>query len=340
MTLPGCSHRFALHGMIVDLLCEVPVLNRPIHFTAGDFAVDDWPEGFSATTGVIRPFDSRTIERHLSSQAHPIGESRTLRDIYEEGSRYWLVDDSWGLVELNLIRNHFQAWVLPSTKADVYRVVQDAVIWPLAQLLRGRGLNLVPAVSVARNGWGMLIISQSNIELELRALLHAGFKIIGQQWTALREEDGRVAMLGLPGMTEHLPPPMLRGSSIGESGTQWIDLAAEIPGSTQNHSFCDTVLIVDAGRRAMASVRPVNRSAAVSMLRQHWPIVELHPQRRPSLIAGKLAADCRIFNVTLSRNPEDLLSQLDLMRYGRSFTGNEPKVQVRINPELRRQIPA
>ena len=339
-TLPSCNHRFAMHGLIVDLLCEVPVLNRPIDFTVGDFAVDDWPDGFSPTTGIIRQYDQDAVMRHLSPTARALSNSGDLRDIYEEGSRYWLVDDRWGLVELNLVKNHFHAWVLPDTMHDAYQVVQDAVLWPMAQLLRGRGLHLVPAASVTRNGWGMLIISHCNIEAELQALMHAGFRIVGQQWTALREEDGRVAMLHLPGMVEHLPPPQLRGTGVFDQAAQWLDVTGELPGASQHHSFCDAVMVIEAGRRALPSLRPVNKSAASGMLRQNWPIAELHPQHRGSMIAGRLASQCSVFSATLSRRPEDLLKQLDLMRYGRSFPNNPAKVEVQVNAGLRRQIPA
>ena len=76
------------------------------------------------------------------------------------------------------------------------------------------------------------------------------------------------------------------------------------------------------------------------MLRQNWPIAELHPQHRGSMIAGRLASQCSVFAATLSRRPEDLLKQLDLMRYGRSFPNNPAKVEVQVNAGLRRQIPA
>jgi hypothetical protein len=312
-------------------------LNRPIDFTVGDLAVDDWPEGFVPTTGLIRPYEQAAVMRHLSPTARALSNSGDLRDIYEEGSRYWLVDDRWGLVELDLVKNHFHAWVLPDTMHDAYQVVQDAVLWPMAQLLRCRGLHLVPAASVVRDGWGMLVISQCNIELELRALMHRGFRIVGQHWTALREEDGRVAMLHLPGMVEHLPPPQLRGTGAFDQVAQWLDITAELAGSGRHHAFCDAVLVIEAGRRALPSIRAVNKSASADILRQHWPITELHPQHRGSIIAGRLASQCNVFSATLSRRPEDLLKQLDLMRDGKSFPA---KVEVQVHRGLRRQIPA
>src|SRR5581483_10770081 len=105
----------------------------------------------------------------------------------------------WGLSELNLLKGQFRSWVLPHPSIEPYRVFEMAVLWPLAQLLRAKGLHLLPGISVARSGWGMLLISPFSIELELSALVRAGFKVIGQHWTILREEDNRVAMLHLPG---------------------------------------------------------------------------------------------------------------------------------------------
>lgn len=327
--------------MIVDILCEVPAMNRAIHSVVGEFAIDDWPDGFTPTTGVIRPYHAETVMRHLSPKARALGESEGLRDIYQEGVRFWLIDDRWGIVELNLLKNHFHAWVLPDTKLDMNRIIQDAVIWPMAQLLRGKGLHLVPAVSVSRDGWGMLVISQTNLEPELDALIHSGFRVVGQQWTALRMDGDRIEMLHMPGLIEHLPPPQLKAGVQIEQTKTWIDITQMMAGSSQHHSYCDAVLITESGRRALPSIRPVNRSQAVATLKQHWPIVELHPLPKSSALAAKLATDCKVFTATLSRNPSDLLKQLDVLRYGRNLpTIHPPKVHVQVAPTKQRQIPA
>src|SRR5262249_54224378 len=159
-------------------------------------------------------------------------------ELYEEGERFWLIDDRWGLTEMNLLKGQFHSWILPHPSIEPGAVVQDAVIWPLAQLLRVKGLSLAPAMSIVRDGWGMLILSHFNIEPELSLLVRNGYKVIGQQWTALREEDGRVAMLQMPGEVQRLPAPQLRAGSI-EQTSAWIDLTAETPGCAQNHAFCD-----------------------------------------------------------------------------------------------------
>lgn len=326
-TLPTCTHSLAVHGLIVDLRCEAPQLNLPIHRCLGEFAVSDWPDGFSPVTGIIRPYDEGIVLRHLSPRATLMARPAALCDIYEDGARYWIVDDRWGLAEINLLKGQWQSWVLPELAIDPYRIVQDAVIWPLAQLLRCKGLHLVPAVSVARDGWGMLLICPFAIEPELSALIRAGFRIISQQWTALREEDGQIAMLHVPGMTEQMPAPRLRGNGSLEQPHGWIDLTQTLPGSGQNHAFCDTVLVIEPGRRALPSVRSVNRSAAPGLLRQAWPIIELHPERRTSLMANRLAAAAKVHTVTLSRRPEDLLKQLDQLRYGRTIQPGQVQVQ-------------
>ena len=90
--------------------------------------------------------------RHLSPTAKPVAAMGSTMELYEEGERFWLIDDRWGLTEMNLLKGQFQSWILPRPAIDPGMIVQDAVLWPLAQLLRGKGLSLVPGISVAA-GW-------------------------------------------------------------------------------------------------------------------------------------------------------------------------------------------
>jgi hypothetical protein len=333
----SCKHQFAVHGLAVDLACEVPQLNVHIHKALGEFGVAEFPEGFTPSVGLIRQYEESVVLRHLSPTATPVPATGTM-ELYEEGERFWLIDDRWGLAEVNLLKGQFQTWVLPKPALDPSAIVQDGVLWPLAQLLRGKGLNLVPGMSVARDGWGMLILSPFNIEPELTAMARCGYKIIGQHWTALREEDGHVAMLQMPGEVQRLPAPQLKGGSI-EQTSIWLDLATEVPGCAQNHGFCDAVAIVSPGRRPLPAMRQINRSSALVALRQAWPIVELHPQRRPSPIPQKLAGYCRCFETQMSRRADDFLKLLDQMHFAQTRTIT-PQVQVSVDAKGRRQVPA
>lgn len=341
--LDSCAHRFSIHGLAVDLHSQVPLLNIPIDEAMGNFAVDDFPDGFLPTSGAVMPYDESVVLRHLSPTAATVGNDLGM-ELYGENERFWVVDDRWGIAEINLLKNQFQSWVLPAPAIELPRVVELAVLWPLAQLLRTRGMSLLPAAAVVRDGWGMLLIAPFSLEPELVALAGAGFRIVSQRWAAIREDDGRVAMLHMPGKVERIPAPRPRAAGHVEQSIEWVDLTAEIMGVSQNHAFCDAVVLVDNGRRPMPSFRQINRSMAVTALRQAWPIVELHPQRKQASLPVKLAQHCTCFEAQFSRRPEDFLKLLDQMRYGRSGARSitPAAVQVTVDPRFgkSKQVPA
>jgi len=315
----------SVHGMAVRLQCAVPALQDPLRQMLEPFLVSSWPEGFVPTEGSIKDYDAAEVNRRLSTTALPLHDAAGKLEVYAERERFWLIDDRWGMAEINLLKSQWRAWLLPSPSIDPVAVAEMAVMWPMAQLLRAKGLYLLPAVSVVRDNWGMLLICPFGIQPEIKALVRAGFKVIGQQWTALREEDGRIAMLHVPGRIDRPSARRVRSlTSLGTDSCGWTDLAAEIPGVTQFHSFCDVVVLVEAGRRPESWVREVGSSNAQATLRRHWPIDELHPLRRQSRIVSRVAAKCRLFEARLSRLPGDLLAHLDQMRYGSPCLAQSP----------------
>lgn len=219
-----------------------------------------------------------------------------------------MVDDRWGMAEINLLKGQWRSWVLPRPTLDPAACAEWAALWPLSQLLRPRGVTLLPAAAVARGGWAALVLCPFGLGPELAALVRAGYKVIGQRWTALREEDGRVALLHLPGHVE-------RCGGVGPSPR--IDLGGQYPGSAQRYAFCDAVLVAEPGRRPRPAVRVVGPDDDAALLRSAWPIPDLHPQRRPSPLPAKLAQGCRVAQVQLSRNPADLLPLLHALRDSR-----------------------
>jgi hypothetical protein len=286
------------------------------------FLVSGWPDGFLPVEGTVHEYDAREVNRRLSTTAVPLQESTgklsgSQLEVYSDRERFWLVDERWGLAEINLLKGQWRSWIIPSPSIDPIAVAELAVVWPMAQLLRSKGLYLLPAASVSRGSFGMLIISPYGIQPELRALVRAGFKVTGQQWTALREEDGRIAMLHVPGHIERGDGRRFKSlTSLGVASSRWTDLAAEVPGVSRFHAFCDAVLLVEAGRRPEAWVREVANDNLQNTLRRHWPIDELHPLRRPSRMLTRLASKCRLFEARLSRHPEDLLRFVDGIRLG------------------------
>ncbi len=309
------SPRFAVHGLALELHCGVAELRPHIARFLNPFIVSEWPAGFYPIYGNIQPFDAAAVQRSISSSAVALAGADDLIELYQDGDRFWVLDDRWGMAELNLVKRQWRSWILPRPSADGLRCAEMAVLWPLAQLLRSRGLHLVPAVCVARPGWGCLILCPFGIEPELSLLLRNGYRVLGQRWTALREEDGRIAMLNMPGVVDSLaaPHPPLLGRRTNR-GENLLDLTLEFPGSALNHAFCDTVIVVEPGRRTVAQLRPLGSEAAMNRLRRSWPIVDLQPQRHAHLLPPKLARQCQCVELQLSRDASEMLPLLDKLR--------------------------
>src|SRR6266850_416922 len=118
-------------------------------------------------------------------------------------------------------------------------------LWPMAQLLRARGLYLLPAASVAFADRSFLLITPFGIEPELTTLIRGGYRIIGQSWTAVKEYEGRFSMMNFPGYVQRSVPPGMRLSGADSIPT-WIDLMHEHYGAEQRAGWCDAVLIVQS----------------------------------------------------------------------------------------------
>ena len=309
--------KFAVHGPAVEVECAVPALRPHVRRLLGPFSVAGWPPGFAPVHGVVRPYEHADVMRHLSPAARPMARSQDMAELYEDGERFWVVDDRWGMAEINFLKGQWRSWLLPWPQFDPVRCAEMSVLWPLAQLLRPRGLSLMPAVSVVRDGWAALFLCPFGMEAELTALVRAGYRIIGQRWTALREEDGKVALLHLPGCVERAIVPRRRGDDIAgpapQPGTSggWVDLNEQLGVPWRNHAFCDAVLVVEPGRRPHAGLRPLDSTSAADLLRRAWPIVELHPSRRHGPLPARLAHACRCAELRLSRDPAELLSLLE-----------------------------
>jgi len=266
-------------------------------------------------SGVIRRYDQTEVLRCLSPQAIPVATPGMSVELYQEGERFWLVDDRWGLCELNVMRGTWRSWVLPRPTLDLFRVMEMAVIWPMAQLLRPRGLYLIPAASVARSGSGVLILSPMNLEAELRTLIRAGYNLVGQRWSALRESaDGGIDLLAFPGQIEREASPRLREGAAEDSPSRWVDLTSEHCGVEQASAPCHAVAVIEPSRRPTAHVAEVTSQRAADLLRRAWPIAELHPFRKHGQLSLKLSQRARCGQVQLSRRPEDFLVMLETVR--------------------------
>jgi hypothetical protein len=310
--------RYVLHGTPVHLSGAWELLDPHVDAWLAPFGLDSdeakLPGGHGTlpVTGQLRRYDQREVMRHLSPNAVRLSsagrDTTDLTELYQEGERFWLVDDRWGMAEMNLLKGSWRSWLLPKPTLDPARCAEMALMWPMAQVLRGRGLTLLPAVSVARDGWGVLILSPIGLEAELASLVKAGYRILGQQWSCLKEKGAAVELLHLPGRVERSRVPALTASTEDE----WVDLEGEFCGSSESSARCEAVVIIEPARRAVTRSTSLTDTAALDVLRRGWPMAELHRNRRH--LVTRLAMGCPCSSVELARRPDDLLTLLSRMQ--------------------------
>lgn len=305
----GSVRRLLLFGHAVELHCHVPALEPTVGRLLGSFAGGDDSSDRTASSlrGSIQPYAGEVIARRLPANAASRHEPGELTEMYVQDERSWVIDERWGMSEINLMKREWTSWVLPAPKLDPVRISEAAILRPMALLLQNKGLHLIPAAAVSREHMTALILSPLGLERELRALLDARYRVIGQRWTAAREEGDRVQLLAMPGMVPQRPS---RSGGVVE----WVDLTATNPLSVQPSAPCSHVLVIDAARRPRLAVRSWAREDAAMVLRFAWPLPELHPQRRTSQLVPRLAQRCECLGLQLSHDPADLVSTLESLR--------------------------
>ena len=301
-----------VHGLPVHVLSSVESITGQIDSQLLTFAAGEVIGGSRPTMGIIGPYNEEEILSRLSPAAlrFPVGQE--LVELYQQDERFWLVDEQAGLIEIDLLKGHWQSWVLDRPSVDPNYVFERCVLWPLSQVLRSQGLSLVPAISVVRDGFGVLLVAPFSLESELRVLVQAGYRIISQRWTAVRDQAGQLELLQSSGATERAYSPIGRKTTtLGLS--RWVDLCEEL-NCQESRASCNAVIIADPGRRGTAHMHQLASLPAADALRAYWPIADLRPNGRGPELALKLANRSHCCQIQLSRNPADLLVLLEAVR--------------------------
>jgi hypothetical protein len=287
-------------------------------------------------SGTIRPFEEGEVLRHLSSRARRLISGDPSLELYQDCERFWLVDERWGIAEINLMKAQWRSWVLAGRALDSLHLAEGSMLWPLAQILRGRRLHLVPAASIVRGGWGVLLLCPFSLEPEMSRLIKSGWKIIGQRWTALREREGTIEMLHMPGPIERAKSLALRRRGTG-SAIKWLDLAQEFPACQEKSALCHAIAIADTGRRSTPRFTDLSIPQAQEALRHQWPMSDIHATPRCGMLANRLAQLCRCAQVQLSHDPADLVMMLESARTTEPHAA--PRVTISL-PDLKWQSAA
>jgi hypothetical protein len=313
-------HRLTLYDRAVQISSTLGDIDTELQRQFTRFTTDDFALHSSITNGFIGPYDSKEVLRHVSPRAVPLTGIGFGREAYQDGECIWMIDDRCGLCEINFIKGQWRSWILEPARADIRRCIDSAVLWPMAQLLRSKGLHVIPAASLAMGDFSALILCPFGILPELSAIAANGWKIIGQRWSALRSSGENIELLHLPGGTETALWP--RRPQAGFLQNDSFDLHAVYPESLVNNANCDAVIVVSSGRRPQASANGLSRWEAGEVIRSAWPIAEIHPRKRGGVMAGQLGKHCQCVEARLSPRGEDILEILHAVRDGKIGHGS------------------
>ena len=149
---------FPFTGLLATLDCHVPRLQGRLDWLLGEFRNPDVSAGgrqvkSNYVAGSIAPFDLELATQRAPSVLAAGHRGDELVTLFQDGEHFWMLDERWGLCQVDLLRAPGGAGCCrghASTRCDAAEL---AALWPLAQLLRGRGVHLVPAASIARGNW-------------------------------------------------------------------------------------------------------------------------------------------------------------------------------------------
>ena len=265
----------SLHGHGVRLRIDHPVVARPAARVLATLAEEALP--FEPIEGEVADFVHKRVMRHVADDAvrvHP-GEPghHPLYELFRSpaGDRWWQVDERWGLSEIDLVRGRWRSFVLPAPRIDAMRLFEATVWWPMAHLLAGRGLHLVPASSLAGpDGGGTLILSPGNDDREAAA---AGppVRVVGARWTAIRQDLRGLDLLAMP------------GSPLGSLDKRPLRLHTDVAyfsprcQATCRRARCRQILIATPDRGDSISSTPILGTGRLAALRRAWPMPTLSP---------------------------------------------------------------
>src|SRR5690606_38016225 len=141
-----------VHGHAVELRCSLPGLRQVIADLFGELADADWPAGVVPVNGLIGAYDAEIVARQISPQAECVNRFGDGAELWRDSERVWLIDESWGICEINLLKSSWKSWMLAEADAEPMRAIENAILWPMAQILATRSLAIIPAPSLVHRG--------------------------------------------------------------------------------------------------------------------------------------------------------------------------------------------
>ncbi|MCZ7626465.1 MAG: hypothetical protein M5R38_12370 [Candidatus Methylomirabilis sp.] len=151
--------------------------------------------------------------------------------------------------------------------------------FPFAQLLARRGLHVVHAAALERNGRGVLIpgVSGSGKSTSCVSLMRAGYRCLSDDKPFLRENGSGIELLPFPEMIDVTDqsvaffPELSKAATALESGFRKKRFCAEAlyPGSTADAVRPSVILFPKITQKSTSSVEALSRVQALQMLLPH-----------------------------------------------------------------------
>src|SRR5436190_7729739 len=96
--------KISLHGAPIGVSCGVEQLIPQIDRILRPFISPSLPASALMASGSIRPFEEGEVMRHLSSRARRMACGDPSLELYQDCERFWIVDERWGIAEMNLMK--------------------------------------------------------------------------------------------------------------------------------------------------------------------------------------------------------------------------------------------
>lgn len=196
--------------------------------------------------------------------------------------------------------------------------------FPLAQLLARRGLHLLHAAALERNGCGVLIpgLSGSGKSTSCVALMRGGYRCLSDDKPFLREAENGLGLLAFPEMIDVTDqtiaffPELRERTTAIEAGYRKKRFRVEMlyPGSTADIVTPSVILFPRISEESISRVEPLSKIRALQALLPHSLLCfDREVSVRHFRLLSRLVETTACYRLHFGRNVLDLPHLVDAL---------------------------
>jgi hypothetical protein len=326
---------FHIHGIDIQVETDIPQLSRGVTELLGKFPQASNINGNSLTvvcgTAEGRETGNRKKDRHLQGERLYTSSPIDMLNLEALGIKL----DVWCDGPSLLLDFHRHGWLLLDPEQGTlegcltepitlhHQIVGSLFfLMPLSRLLASRGLYLIHAAALERNGRGVLMpgVSRSGKSTSCVALMRAGYRCLSDDKPFLRGNSKGIELLAFPekldvtDQTVSFIPELCTASTALTPGYRKKQFHPEAiyPGSTVNAVQPDLILFPRISGESASRLERLPKATALEMILPHSLLVfdrttsADHFQLLARLVAG---ADC--YRLHFGHNVLDLPRLID-----------------------------